>query len=645
MAGSGDLPIRIIQACRESGREFFVIAFKDQTPVTTVESAPHAWVRLGAAGEALELLRRAGVKELVLAGAIRRPSLTALMPDAWATGVLAKAGVKALGDDGLLSGIIRELEAEGFSVVGADSLLPHILAPQGTYGAVKADRQALADIGKGIDEVTRGIGASDIGQAVAVRHGAVLAVEAEDGTDAMLARLAGTKCGGGVLLKISKPGQESRVDLPTIGVETVKAAAAADLQGIAVEAGGALIIDRQKVIDAADAAGLFVIGVNVSPLVFLIAGEPSGDVLGSRLMAALKKQTSGRVRFAGVGGELMKGEGLVGLFPMSELSLMGLAEILPHIPRLRRRIGETVDQVIKQRPAAVVTIDSPGFNFRVAKRLKGRGIPLIHYVAPTVWAWKPWRARRFAGVFDHLLALLPFEPPYFEAEGLSCTFVGHPVVEGLSGDGEAFRRRYGISSEETLVCVLPGSRHGETSRLLPVFGETMAILGKSINKLRIVTPTVKTVKEEVAAAVGGWPVPALVIEDEIDKYGAFAACNAALAASGTVSLELAKAGAPMVIAYKVNPITAWLVRRLIRVRFVSLVNIILDRQAVPELLQRDCRPDKLAAALETLLGDEAARRAQTEATATALAKLGRNGPPPSERAAGVILDIVQGRFR
>lgn len=646
MAGGGDLPLRIIRACRESGRKFFVIAFKDQTPPETVDdSTPHAWVRLGAAGEALELLRRAGAEELVMAGAIRRPSLAALMPDAWAARVLAQVGVKALGDDGLLSGVVKALEGEGFSVVGADSLVPDILARQGTYGAVKVDQQALADIEKGINEVTHGIGAQDIGQAVVVRQGAVLAVESAEGTAAMLTRLieTGSDVAGGVLLKISKPGQEKRVDLPTIGIETVKAAVALKLAGIAVEADGALIIDQKEAVAAADRAGLFIIGVNVSPLVFLIVGEPSGDVLGARLMAALKKQTSGRVRFAGIGGALMESEGLAGLFPMSELSLMGLVEILPHIPRLRRRIRETVDRVIKQRPAALVTIDSPGFNFRVAKRLKGQGIPLIHYVAPTVWAWKPQRARKFAGVFDHLLALLPFEPPYFEAEGLPCTFVGHPVVEGISGDGEAFRRRHGISSDETLVCVLPGSRHGETSRLLPVFGEAIAILGKSIKKLRVVAPTLRTVREEVAGAVGGWPVPALVVEEEIDKYGAFAACNVALAASGTVSLELAKAGAPTVIAYKVNPITAWLARRLIKVRFVNLVNIILDRRATPEFLQQDCRPDKLAAAMETLLGDKDARRDQAEAAAQALEKLGQGDPSPSERAAGVILDIIRGR--
>src|SRR3989338_1352035 len=193
LAGGGDLPLRIIRACRESGRKFFVIAFKDQTPPETGDdSTPHAWVRLGAAGEALELLRRAGSEELVMAGAIRRPSLAALMPDAWAARVLAQVGVKALGDDGLLSGVVKALEGEGFSVVGADSLVPDILARQGTYGAVKVDQQALADIEKGINEVTHGIGAQDIGQAVVVRQGAGLAVESAEGTAAMLTRLIET---------------------------------------------------------------------------------------------------------------------------------------------------------------------------------------------------------------------------------------------------------------------------------------------------------------------------------------------------------------------------------------------------------------------------------------------------------------------
>ena len=286
-----------------------------------------------------------------------------------------------------------------------------------------------------------------------------------------------------------------------------------------------------------------------SPLIFLVAGEPSGDNLGGRLMSALKEATAGRIRFAGVGGQAMIAEGLDSLFPMSDLSVMGLTEVLPHLPRLFRRLKQTVTAAERLRPAAVITIDSPDFSFRVAARLKGRGIRLIHYVAPTVWAWKPGRSRKIAAFLDHLLALLPFEPPLFRAAGLPCTFVGHAVVESGAdrGDGPGFRRRHGIPADAPVICVLPGSRSSEISRLLPVFGETLAILKRSWPGLQVLVPTVPAVAEPVKTAAAGWNVPAVVISGTTEKYDAFAAANAALAASGTVSLELALAGLPAVI--------------------------------------------------------------------------------------------------
>ena len=579
LAGGGDLPARIIQTCRETGRDFFVLAFEDQAAPGTVAGTPHAWVRLGAAGTAIDHLRRAGVEELVMAGAIRRPSLSALKPDLRAAGMLARMGAAALrddgGDDGLLKALIGQLEGEGFRVVGAETIMPGLLASAGPYGAHAPSRQAAADIERGII-AARDLGARDLGQGAVVDRGRVLAVEAADGTDAMLARVAGERAGeaGGVLVKVRKPGQEARADLPAIGPATVAAAAKAGLDGIAVEAGGALVVDREAVVRAADAAGLFVVGVAVpedavgvsaateGPLVFLVAGEPSGDELGARLMAAIEQRR--RVRFAGVGGPLMEARGLSSLFPMAELSVMGLAEVVPHLPKLIRRLSQTAAAVRQCRPAVLLTIDSPGFNFRLAKRLKGAGVPIVHYVAPSVWAWRPGRARAVAGYLDHLMALLPFEPPYFEAEGLATTFVGHPVLEdGLDGivergDGEGFRRRHRIPPGATVLCVLPGSRRSETGRLLPVFARTLGLLKEQFADLYAVVPTVDTVADEVTAAAAGWPVPAVVIAAASEKAAAFAAADVALAASGTVALELAVAGVPAVIAYRVHPLTGWL---------------------------------------------------------------------------------------
>lgn len=380
---------------------------------------------------------------------------------------------------------------------------------------------------------------------------------------------------------------------------------------------------------------------NPDPLIFLVAGEPSGDMLGARLMAALRDR--GISRFAGIGGEQMIGQGLTSLFPISELSIMGLAEVVPRIPRLLQRIELTAQEIRRLRPDAVVTIDVPDFAFRVARKVKGEGIPLIHYVAPSVWAWRPGRAKMIAGFLDHLLALLPFEPPYFEAVGLPCTFVGHPVLEGgaAKGDGSRFRAAHGIGEDQIVLSVLPGSRRGEVSRLLPVFVDALVLLSRRFPDLVCAVPTVTEVAGSVKAGLQTASLRTIVIEDEAAKFDAFAASQAALAASGTVALELALARVPAVIAYKVNPISAAIAPFVIRLPYVSLVNIILGRPVVPELLQGNCRPGLLVEAVERLLHDPAARDAQIAAVDEVARQLGAGRAAPSERAADVVLRMAQ----
>ncbi len=379
------------------------------------------------------------------------------------------------------------------------------------------------------------------------------------------------------------------------------------------------------------------------PLVFLIAGEPSGDLLGARLMAALKTATGGRVRFAGVGGPAMAAQGLESMVPIGDLAVMGLLEVLPHLPRIFGHIRRVAAAARAQRPAVLVTIDSPNFSLEVAKRVAGEGIPLVHYVAPSVWAWKPWRARRMAAYLDRLMTLLPFEPPYFERHGLTSTFVGHPAVEaaGVGADPAAFRRRLGIPDTAPLVCVLPGSRGGEVRRLLPVFASTLGRLAARFPGLQALVPTVPTVADAVAGHAPGWPVPATVLREPAAKYDAFAAADVAMAASGTVAVELAVAGLPAVIAYRVAPVTAALVRRLIKVRFASLPNLLLDREMQPEFLQAACTAENLAGALERLLSDPAARAAQREGAQAAVAMLGAGDETPSQRAARCVLDAIR----
>jgi lipid-A-disaccharide synthase len=378
--------------------------------------------------------------------------------------------------------------------------------------------------------------------------------------------------------------------------------------------------------------------------IFIMAGEPSGDALGARLMAALERQAPCPVRFDGVGGEAMAGQGLRSLFPSSEVSLMGILELLPHLRRVLRRIGETAAAAAALRPDAVFGIDAPGFTLRVAPRLAGRGIPLVHYVAPTVWAWRPGRAEKVSRYLDLLLALLPFEPPYFERHGLRCVYVGHPVIETVprGADGPAFRRRHGLDPAAPLLVVLPGSRRGEVGRLLPIFAATLALVRQQVGNLRIVVPTVAPVHAAVEAWAASLPVPAIVTAEPGEKYAAFAAGDAALAASGTVTLELAALRLPTVLAYRTNPLSAAIVRRLITTPHVGLVNILAGRAVEPEYLQERCRPADLAAAIVTLLIDPAARAAQVAGFDEVMGKLVVDAAPSSV-AAAAILDLIATR--
>jgi lipid-A-disaccharide synthase len=381
--------------------------------------------------------------------------------------------------------------------------------------------------------------------------------------------------------------------------------------------------------------------------VFLVTGEPSGDALGGALIAALRQCTGGNLRIAGIGGERMREEGLDSLVPLSDLAVAGVAEVLPRAPVILRHVRETTAAIVRLRPDAVVTIDSSGFTWRIAQRLRRRGesVPLIHYVAPMVWAWRAGRVRRMARWYDHLLALLPFEAPYFERVGLACDHVGHPVVESGAdrGDGARFRARWGLAAEDLLLTVLPGSRGGEVVRLLPIFGRTLALVEAAIGRFRVVVPTVATVAAAVEAAVAAWPGRPIVVHRPDEKYDGFAASRAALAASGTVALELALAGLPMVVGYRLNPLTEAFLARALRVPHVNLVNLLLDRPLVPELLGRDCAPEKLAEALLRLVRDERVRAAHRQGYDAAMRRLGAGATPPSRRAAERILAIIAAR--
>lgn len=378
----------------------------------------------------------------------------------------------------------------------------------------------------------------------------------------------------------------------------------------------------------------------VQPLkLFLIAGEPSGDRLGAALMAGLKSLAS--VEFTGVGGPLMQAEGLDSLFPMEELSVMGIAEVLPKYFPLKRRIRQTAEAVLTSGAEALVTIDSPDFCFRVAALVKSARpeFRTIHYVAPSVWAWRPGRATKMAKVIDHVLALLPFEPPYMTAAGMTCDFVGHPVVtEPLATAAE----KAAFAGEGPLLLALPGSRKGEVTRLVPVFGEVVGRLKAAHPGLRVALPTVRGVAGLVRELTGAWAVQPEIIEDPARKRGAFAAADVALAASGTVSLELAANGCPMVIAYDMHPLSLWLMRRAALIETVTLVNLVSETRVVPEFIGPDCRAERIAPALEAMLADPSAQRA---AMAVTMERLGKGGEFPGLRAARSVLTFLQRGLR
>lgn len=380
--------------------------------------------------------------------------------------------------------------------------------------------------------------------------------------------------------------------------------------------------------------------------IFVIAGEASGDKLGAALMEGFRTLLPDtELDFQGVGGPRMEALGLQSLFPMDEISIMGVAEILREYRHLKSRIRETADAVVAARPDVLITIDLPEFSLRVARLVKAAStIRTVHYVAPTVWAWRSGRAQKMARHIDHVLALFPFEPPYMEAAGMRCDFVGHPVVtdpQASPDEAAAFREGFELK-DRPVALVLPGSRRSEIARLAPVFSQAIGLFLQQCPNARIVVPAAASVAEAVAQQVSNWPGDPILLDPfsadaAATKRAAFAAADVALAASGTVSLELAAARTPMVIAYDMSWLSRQIIGRMLRVDTVTLVNLVSETHAVPEFIGHACRPDVIARALaETLATPEA----QLDAMATTMKRLGQGGPPPGERAARAVLDGI-----
>ncbi len=380
--------------------------------------------------------------------------------------------------------------------------------------------------------------------------------------------------------------------------------------------------------------------------IFIVAGEHSGDALGGDLMAAINRRLKRRVRYLGVGGEAMQAQGLVSQFPIEDVAVMGLASILPKLPRIVRRVYRTVAAAVAAQPDIVVIIDSPEFTHPIAKRIRRQlpSVPIIDYVSPTVWAWRPGRAKKMAAYVDHLLALLPFEPDaHAQLGGPPCTYIGHPLSEREQWirdlDPEPLRQRLNIAASKPVLLVLPGSRRSEVTRLIDPFSAAVEHLRKDGRAFEVIIPTVPSVASIIAEKTHDWSMPPHIVTGEDDKFRAFKLARAALAASGTVTLQLAMAGTPMVVTYRVDQLALRL-RFLVKVQSIVLANLVLGENAFPELIQEDCTPEKLASELATIMDETPGRAAQLEALSRIPGKMAYAASSPSETAAEIVLDYA-----
>jgi lipid-A-disaccharide synthase len=383
----------------------------------------------------------------------------------------------------------------------------------------------------------------------------------------------------------------------------------------------------------------------MSKLVYIVTGEPSGDILASRLMRSLRLQRPD-VCFAGLGGETMAEQGFESLFDIAEISVMGFGEVLPKLPLILKRLRQVVADIERRQPDVIVTVDSWGFVSVLLGRLRKKkiAIPKVNYVAPQVWAWKKGRARTAAKLLDRLMTLLPYEPPYFEKYGLRCDFVGHPVVENtanLHDDLAEFRRRHGVPQDARLLCALPGSRGHEVKMLVPIFKRVVTRLSEQFPNLFVIIPSVAAIADAVRRAFADVPTPHCVIVGQRERYNAFRASSFAIAASGTVTLELTACGTPHLIAYTFDPITNRIADKLVTSRYANLINILANRFIIPEFTLSRCREGLIyQKSLELMQHPEHAQEQVAQAQQYFSQLKPSGGAMPSEKAAAVVLEVM-----
>lgn len=383
----------------------------------------------------------------------------------------------------------------------------------------------------------------------------------------------------------------------------------------------------------------------MSKKIFLIAGEASGDSLGAGLMRELQSNSNEPIEFVGIGGPLMEAEGMNSLLPMNDLNVMGIWEVLWQLRRLLKLIDGVVVEIENEQPDAVITIDLPDFNFQVVKKLRKNGVctaKMIHYVSPSVWAWRPGRAKKIAALYDHILCLFPFEPQYFTPHGLAASFVGHHLVEATADySGQRFREQNHLSADDLVLGLFFGSRESELEVHSQTLKDAVEVLKEQYPDMKVVVPTPPDFEYNVMKVLEGWPVESIVVSSPDLKWDAFDACDVAIAVSGTVGLEIAYMGIPHVIAYKAHPITWLAVKMLVKVKYAHLANILLDKPVVPEFLQGNCEATQIAKGVLRILKRKEVRQEQLDGLQTLGQMLRPEGEQsPSQKAAGVVLDVL-----
>ncbi|MDR1334162.1 MAG: lipid-A-disaccharide synthase [Holosporaceae bacterium] len=614
VCGGGNYPRLVARACFEKKIDFCLLFLNGFCNSENWPDVPHTTINFGEIEKAIDFLKQYAVKKIVFAGKVKRPNFDQISLDKKARYWILQLGKTiCAGDDALLRGVANLIQHEGFEIISGTDLLGDIFLPVGIFSKQKPSKADYASIEIGI-AAAKELGLSDEGQSVVVCDGEIIGKEDAAGTNALLERCGVELKGhGGILVKISKPQQDDRFDLPTIGVETIEMLHKNGFRGVLLEANKCLVIHKEEVIKRANELRIFIEAVDIlASKIFIIAGEASGDYLGGKLMDDISEILKGKVEFFGIGGACMERAGLKKLFSIKKLSIIGIWEVVGKFFHVKKLINKTAKAILSYRPDVVVTIDSSGFTHRVAKKIKEEGCrtPIVHYVAPPVWAWRGWRAKSMPNFLDKLMVLFPAEPVYFEKHGLKTVFVGHPIAHDpdfCRPDPlklEEFKKSVLQNKSEKkslLITLLPGSRLSEINHHLPILEKFAKMMIKKHKNVQFVIPTIKDLEQKINMMTQSWSQKPIVVADKAQKVLAYYSSDIAVAASGTVTIELARVGLPFVTIYKTSRITYWIVKLLIKVENVCLVNLLSKKRIVPELLQDDCNPKNIFNSVEKIL--------------------------------------------